>query len=559
MIHRSYHDNVEVTMIRILFFLTIIFAIGNVEGCPENILRKMTLEKKIGQLFIAGVYSSREDAISEGQNQDPTEYIVRMIRDYHIGGVLFKMRWDPEQVFHQTRYFQEFSEVPLFMTLDAEWGLNMRMSHAVRFPKNQTLGAIKNERLIYEMGREIGRQCRLIGINWNFSPVVDINTNPRNPIINDRSFGSNKEDVARKGILMIRGLQEEGILATAKHFPGHGDTLTDSHTGLPVLKHTKSRLYDEELVPFMSAIGEGVKSVMCAHLMVPALDDTLPTSLSRKTATVLLQEKLGFKGLVVTDDLLMDAISKKYPPGEAALLAFLAGNDVILSSKDIEVSIATIKQAVVTGRISEEEIDRRVLKILDAKAWIDRDHDKSLRGYNESDLFTAKTYQLKKNLYSEAVHIHRDRKGTLPLDAVSDFALLQIGGEGFAPFNKAMDPQGNVSRYCLSQNSEVKEKKGFSKLLGETNAVVISLMGMSRSVKENYGVSDVTIESINELARQQKDVVLVIFGNPSIATQFNEDISIIHAYEDDTDAQLSAAELLFGKFAEGNKKEGPSQ
>ncbi len=532
--------------------LVLITSISPLYANPDETLKNMSFDQKIGQLFIAGLYSNKEDARSEGLDEDPISYIEKLIEDFHIGGILFKMRWNPVELHHFSNYFQSISKIPLFTALDAEWGLNMRMASAAKFPNNQALGAIQNDVLIYEMGREVGRQCRLIGINWNFSPVFDINSNPNNPIIHDRSFSKNKFEVAKRGVLMMKGLQDEGVLATAKHFPGHGDTSTDSHTGLPLLNHSLNQIEDFELYPFKMAIEEGVKSIMCAHILIPAIDSENPTSLSDKTINGLLKEKMGYEGLVITDDLLMKAVSKRYSPSESSLKAFLSGNDVILSSKDIEVSVAAIKQAVKEGIISETEIDRKVLKILKAKEWSQERGSQTPSILLENQLHTDKTYQIKQRLYNEAVNVFRDPSELLPVAPDSHITFIQINGTGFGIFYEMLNKRSKTSFHYLSQRSTSKEREMCYKDIVDENTIVIALMGMNRSFKDNFGVSKETLDFINDLAGSQKKIVVVLFGNPIISSKIDDRVSIILAYEEDPDAQLRAVEIVF------EKKEEPS-
>lgn len=336
-----------------LFFLVCV----SIDATP------VTIEQQIGQLFIVGVYSNTEDAQKEGLKEHPTEYVEYLIKEYQVGGVLFKMRWNPDEVRDKTAYFQSLSHLPLFTCLDAEWGLSQRMPEGEVFPKNYALGALNDLNLVYLTGKEIGRQCREIGINVNFSPVVDVNTNPSNPIINHRSFGSDPDHVASCGIAMMKGLQDGGVLACAKHFPGHGDTSVDSHTGLPFVEHSKERLEAVEYLPFRRLINEGVDCVMGAHLIVSVIDPHVPTSLSPYAIQGLLKDEMGFEGLAVTDDLIMGAVTQNYSLEEAVVLAFLAGNDLILLSRDVEKGIQAIVKAVDDGRIQKEDIQARVEKV----------------------------------------------------------------------------------------------------------------------------------------------------------------------------------------------------
>ncbi|MGY0426799.1 MAG: glycoside hydrolase family 3 protein, partial [Polaribacter sp.] len=264
----------------------------------DNILHAMTINEKIGQLFMIQAYSNK------GKKHE--DFVTKMITKYHVGNLIF-MQGTPEKQAVLTNKYQDAAKVPLLIGLDAEWGLDMRLKNTYRFPWNMTLGAIRNDSLIKEFGKHLGRQCKRLGVNINFAPVVDINTNPKNPIIGNRSFGENKVNVTQKAIAFIQGMQSQGVLANGKHFPGHGDTATDSHRTLPVLNFDLARLDSIELYPYKKTFNAGLTSVMTAHLSIPALesDANLPTSLSKNVVTNLLQKKLGFRGLIITDGLNM--------------------------------------------------------------------------------------------------------------------------------------------------------------------------------------------------------------------------------------------------------------
>ena len=339
----------------------------------NRMLQDMTLEEKVGQLFMVGVVSEVSCDPSRlfmmGHHFDRGD-IENLIRNYHVGGVIFFHGSIAKQA-DLTNMFQEMSELPLLVGQDCEWGLGMRLCDAMSFPKNMELGALADESLIYELGEEIGRQCRAIGVHVNFAPVVDINTNPNNPIIGVRAFGDNKEDVARKGKLFAAGLRSAGCVACAKHFPGHGDTDVDSHLDLPLITHAIDRLESEELYPFKKLVDAGVESIMSAHLSVPALDESgVPASVSRLIITDLLREKIGFKGLVFTDAMSMRGLSKMYEPREAALRSILAGNDILLCPLEVEESIDYLVEAVKSGLLSEHELDEHVMRILKIKEML---------------------------------------------------------------------------------------------------------------------------------------------------------------------------------------------
>ena len=330
------------------------------EKWVDSILSSMTIDEKIGQLFMIQAYSNL-DSVHENE-------IKEMIQKYHVGNLIF-MQGTPIKQVELTNKYQSFSKVPLMIGFDGEWGLDMRLKNSYRFPWNMSLGAIQDNSLIHKFGEHIGNHARRIGIHVNFAPVVDINTNPLNPIIGNRSFGENKINVTQKAIAFGEGMQSVGVLANAKHFPGHGDTSTDSHLKLPVLNFNRQRLDSVELYPYKRVFDAGMASVITAHLSIPVLEPNpkLPTSLSSNVVTDLLKYKLGFLGLIFTDGLNMKGAANYSSPSEINLAAILAGNDILLIPHDIPETINLLKTSIQTGVLSYERIDESVRKILLAK------------------------------------------------------------------------------------------------------------------------------------------------------------------------------------------------
>lgn len=372
----------------------------------ESKIKSLSLKEKIGQLFIVAATSNPDYANEAPTPKFPynvkTEYIKMLIQNHHIGGIIFFRPSTPEKQVAATNEFQKLSNIPLFIALDAEWGLSMRLQETIKFPRNGAFEKVENTDLIYQLGKEIGRQLTLIGVHMNLAPVVDINNNPQNPVIGDRSFGDNPQLVTQKSIAYMQGLLDSGIIACAKHFPGHGDTTVDSHEDLPVINHTRDHLDAIELYPFKQLIEKQVPAIMTAHLAVPALEPNLqvPTSLSYNTTTNFLKNELGFKGLVITDGLGMQGVSKYYEPGHIELNAFLAGNDILLCPLDVPKASMLIENAITQGIISEQELDSRVMKIMLAKAWAFAQNPLALNPvYDQQQLHTPAAYLLQKNIY----------------------------------------------------------------------------------------------------------------------------------------------------------------
>jgi len=353
---------------------------------PQLLIDDLTLDEKIGQLFIAPAYPLDENAATEGQPVNNRDYIQRLVKDYHVGGVLLKYYWDVEDQKKTVETLQGFSKIPLFVAQDCEWGAAMRMREVIPLPKNMALGAMRNLETLELVGQEIGRQCRATGVNFALAPVADVNSNPLNPIIGIRSFGDNPYEVGKRVKAVVKGIQNCGVLACVKHFPGHGDTHIDSHYALPLLEHM-------ELGPFLKAIRSGVQAIMTGHLVVKDVDD-LPASYSKKIVQKLLREEIGFQGLVITDDVLMKAVRDV---DNLAERIFQSGSDLILSASDIPASIEAIKRAVREGVITEEEIDIRVARILFAKLWMTE--------WIEDEEINPKVEDLNTRLYREIVTV----------------------------------------------------------------------------------------------------------------------------------------------------------
>jgi len=318
----------------------------NATAWVDKVFADMSLEEKIGQLMWLRAYS----------NKDEKHYkkIESFIKDYHIGGLTF-FQGTPEKQVELTNRYQKLSKVPLIISVDAEWGLGMRFKEdGLSYPQQLTLGAIQENRLIYDMGKDIARQLKRIGVQVNFAPVADVNNNPNNPVINTRSFGEDILNVSTKSYMYAKGMQDNGVMACAKHFPGHGDTDVDSHYDLPLIKHDRNRIDSLELYPFKILAEQGIESMMVAHLQVPSIDDAdnMPTTLSPKAVNQILKEELNFDGLIITDGLGMKGVTKHFPSGEVEAMALLAGNDVLLLPEDIEAAMTTVKDYVKNGKIS---------------------------------------------------------------------------------------------------------------------------------------------------------------------------------------------------------------
>ena len=416
-------------------------------------LQSLTRREKIAQLFCVAAVSNTEQkdevlasALFKSPYRMSQDYIEWLIQEYTIGGILFLFKSTPAQQMIMTAKFQALSKIPLLIAQDCEWGLTMRLDDTVCYPRNMTLGAIQDTSLLYKFGKEIGKQCKAIGVGMNLAPVADVNNNSQNPVINNRSFGENKDNVVRACAAVMQGLQDAGILACAKHFPGHGDTSVDSHIELPVIAHSRKRLEEIELHTFKS-IAPTISAIMNAHLSVPALgtQENQPSSLCRAIVTGVLKKELDFKGLIVTDGLGMKAITNYYHPGDIELQAVLAGNDIILAPLDVPRAVYLIEQALRDGQFTEEDLDARVLKILHAKNSIMQGKIPYTIDQAETFITRPKAYALKKQLFENAVTLVKNQCSLLPLniETLPAVGVVQINGDEHATFAASFESYGD--------------------------------------------------------------------------------------------------------------------
>ncbi len=496
----------------------------------ESVMRTLSVPERIGQLFVAGVETKMTDA----NRATIKEYIEHC----HVGGLLF-FAGTPEDQLALTLEAQSAARVPLLITLDGEWGLAMRLSGTPVFPRNMTLGAVQNDSLIYAYGREMGRACRRMGIQVNFAPVLDVNSNPLNPVIGIRSFGENPEEVARRAIAYAAGLEDEGVMAVGKHFPGHGDTHEDSHQTLPLVARTREQFDTCDLYPFRRSIEAGLSGIMVAHLRVPAFDSaSRPSSLSPVIVSDLLQKELGFEGLVFTDALAMKGAVSTTP----SLDALRAGNDVLLDPLHLQREYDSLVEAYNNGELSEEVIDAHCRKILRYKYLLGLNHYKpvSVEGLRQ-DLNTLEARKLIRQLSAQAVTVVQNRDDRLP------FTHLDRGGFGVVVVGKN-DANAFLTRlreyvpltYVVRLNAETDDKE---------IAEVYRTIGKSRAIVAVFsnGAKEVQMAQ-NVLA--DADKTLVFFTSPYRAERYRKLIrqsdAVVFAYEGYDVMQECAAETLFG-------------
>ena len=506
----------------------------------DSVFHALSFEERLGQLFMVAAYSNKD--------QKHVDQISQLIKDENLGGLIF-FQGGPNRQARLTNLYQAQAKTPLLIAMDAEWGIGMRLDSVVNFPKAMTLGAIQNPALIHEMATEMARQFHLLGMHVNFAPVVDVNSNPDNPVIGYRAFGENKERVTQRAIAYMKGLQDNGIIANAKHFPGHGDTETDSHYTLPVIQHAEKRIWEIDLYPYQELFKENLMSVMVAHLNVPSLNQgsNLPTSLSKPIVTDLLQNKMNFQGLIFTDALNMRGVTNQQNPGEVDLKALLAGNDVLLYSEDVAKAKKLILEAVAQGQITEQEINRRVKKILKAKYWAGLHSYTPIDTYKIADrLTTDKTNEVIEKLYGEAITVAANKDDLLPFKALDlkKIASLTIGDEGVV-FSNYLNQYDQIDHYSLPKASGAAAQSTLVKKLEAYDVVVVGLMGVTNSPQRGFGIAPGDIAMIRELEKRQK-VVTVLFGNTYAAKYLEGLEHLVLAYENSPFTQKLVPQILFG-------------
>jgi beta-N-acetylhexosaminidase len=512
----------------------------------DSLLQTMTLDQKIGQLFMVAAWSSPT-------HKDFNQVAVqRLIEQYGIGGIIF-MQGSPGRQVALTNKYQDVSAIPLLIGMDAEWGLGMRLDSTLSYPRQLTLGATNNDSLVYAFGLEMARQLKRVGAHVSFSPVVDINNNPKNPVISNRSFGENKELVARYSEMYMKGLQDGGILACAKHFPGHGDTEVDSHKDLPVINHPVERLDSLELYPYKHLIQRGLGSVMTAHLFVPALDTTAntATTLSRPVINDLLRGQLKFNGLVFTDALNMHGVTKFYDPGEAELMALAAGNDVLLFSQNVPLAVEKIKEAIDSGWINLRELDEHVLRILRTKEWSGL-HKRSLIPSNGvyADLNNVSAKNLQRQLIEESVTVVKNIDNVLPVNPAQyqNIAVVSIGVDNRGAFASGIEHYTGFDHFIMEKSPDIKRSMWLNDTLSKYDLVIAGMLNTSNRQSKNFGVTNECARILNSVGSKTK-VVLTVFANP-YALESLRDLngieSIVVSYQDDDITQGLTAETIMG-------------
>ncbi len=509
----------------------------------DSVMNTLNMDQKIAQtIWIAGW--SGNDIEQEVEVSD-------LIRKQGVGGIIF-FQGTAEKQAELTNYYQKISKVPLLIAMDAEWGTGMRLEKVEKFPYQMTLGAIKNDSLIYRLGEAVAGQFRRLGMQINLAPVADININPGNPVINYRSFGENRVNVAEKAVMYMKGMQDNGIIATAKHFPGHGDTNVDSHNDLPVIIQNRARLDSIELYPFRKLIQEGTGSIMTAHLSLPSLDSTsgLPSTLSPLIINDLLKKQLGFRGLVITDAMNMKGVTKYFKQGEADAKALAAGNDVVEFVTEVDAAIREIRNYILEKKITKEDLDLKCRKILALKYWsgLNRITDVSKLKI-ESELSPPSDKALITELYSNALTILNNNQNILPLKNLQNqrIATVGINSDKITVYQKRITSYLPADNFIINPSDTSACTKLLKKLEGY-DLVIAGVSGLDQRPTMDFGIKPSLVAFLDKLTAKNKTII-TWFGNPygitAIKSLENTD-GLILAYQDNNYTEDLSAQLIFG-------------
>jgi beta-N-acetylhexosaminidase len=533
----------------------------------DSVFNKLSLEEKIAQLFVIRAHSNLP--------QEHINGVTNLIKKYNVGGLCF-FQGGPLRQANLTNYYQSIAKTPLLITIDAEWGVGMRLDSVDLFPKNMMLGAVENKKLVYAVGRAIGQQCKRLGIHINYAPVVDINNNPANPVINDRSFGEEKENVSRCAIEYIKGLQSAGVMGCAKHFPGHGDVNVDSHLDLPLINKSFESMDSLELYPFKRQIENNIGCIMTAHLSVPSIDSSIntPTSLSKKTILNLLKDKLGYTGLIITDGLEMKGVTKFYHGGEVSAKAIIAGNDLLCLPEKVDSSIMAIKQALDIGQITLSQLYNSVKKVLWAKYNLGLHKKQIISTKNLIKDLNKHSHLLVEKVAAQAITIVKQSSQNLFINCTKNTDLKHISiGNGkpnrlsnlLAAKNKASTQffynsfaasfkvRDSIEPRAVDEFKESEEKFTLAKSIIDSckrksyGHIIVSVHQYNRRPANNFGLDSSTLFLIQELGKMDNSTVL-FFGNPYAIKNVNATKNIIACYEDNAIVQVKAYEILTQKI-----------
>lgn len=509
----------------------------------DSIMQKLTIREKIAQSFMVSAYSNKD--------QKHVDEIASLVKNEKIGGLIF-FQGGPIRQARLTNYYQSLSKIPIIISIDGEWGLGMRLDSTFSYPRQMMLGAGADSALVYQVASDMAKHFKRMGIHINYGPVVDINNNPLNPVIGSRSFGENKNMVASFGYQYMRGLQENGILACAKHFPGHGDTDADSHYALPKVTHNQKRLDSLELYPFSQLINQGISGVMVAHLNIPSLenDSTLASSLSENVIKKLLVDSLKFKGLIYTDALNMKGVAEFRKPTELNYIAYKAGNDFLTCPEKVKESIDFIEQQVAAGKISVDEVNAKCRKILHAKYSVGLSNYKPIVIENlVNDLNTNASEILKRKVIENGITVLKG-KDIIPIKRLDtlNIAYVEIGKGKGSNFKNQLELYAQITSFSINPESELSEYDSLLNSLEPYNLIIIGCHSVDTRAAKNYGFTLQQSNFIFDLSFRKK-VIVDLFGNPYSINRLIETNSLaglVVSFDNSNTCQSLSAQLLFG-------------
>ena len=507
----------------------------------DSVYNSLTLEQRVAQLICM-----------RANNPDKPfdENVGKYITKYNIGGVCF-FRADATAQVEKTNEWQALAQTPLMVSIDAEWGLGMRVKNTLSYPYQMTLGAIADDQLIYQMGQQVAEQCQRMGIHVNFAPVVDVNSNPANPIIGMRSFGEIPQRVGEKGVAYAQGMQSKGLITSMKHFPGHGNTATDSHATLPTVNRTMDEVRDIELAPFRYMIENGVNGAMVGHLYFPAIEKVPNTSssLSHGVVTNLLKEQMGFEGLIFTDGLDMKGVSKIIDPKDVPFEALMAGNDVLILPVDVPYAIRSIKRAAESDEAVAARVEESCRKILHYKYRAGLNHYKPSKTANlMADLKKEEYKALRQRLYDEAITMLRNDGDVIPIDNNKKIAVVTIGNTK-NDVNEALTVRGiKATSFVVAKDDIASKSAAWLTSLESYDLVVVNIEKTNMFAAKNYGINDETVNFFNRLVAQN-DVILNLFACPYALDMFRINNSVkglLVGYEDEVPAVKTVVAIMSG-------------
>ncbi|WP_293301173.1 glycoside hydrolase family 3 protein [Pedobacter sp. UBA4863] len=515
----------------------------------DSVFNRLSTKQKIAQLFFVRAHTNLSKAYQDS--------VGKVIRKEKLGGVVF-FQGGPVRQAVLTNKYQKKSKVPLLIASDGEWGLGMRLDSTISYPYQMALGAVQNKELLFKMGLEVAKDFKRIGMHMNLAPDVDVNNNAKNPVINFRSFGENKYNVAEKSAAYLEGMQEGGLLVSIKHFPGHGDTDVDSHYDLPQLKFTKERLDTLELYPFKELIKKGAAGVMIAHMNIPSLDATpnMPSTLSKPIVTDLLKNELGFKGLIISDAMDMKGVTKFFKDGEAEVMGLIAGNDILELAHDTKTAIKKVKQAIKDERISMERIDESVKKVLTAKYWAGlnvKPHTDEENIFEEVN--RPESQALVQQLADASMTLLKSRDGLANLTPKKRTVIINVGTDKATTFqNEITAIYKNSLSFNVDKNANAEAITAIIKQIKDDDQIVLAIVDTRSRPGNNIPLGKDAKDLITTLSA--RNAVVAFFANPyNLAKLPGIEMarSIVVAYQKEDFMQKAAAAVFAKKLVPTGK------